>query len=79
MYEPPDDVVIFISSYMNDNHGDALTQIAQAHGVESDVVTITGMTGAELLMRAETGGEHTDVAIAWPAPLQRREDIRIYL
>ena len=80
MFEPSEDVVTFIADYMNEAHGEAVREIAAGHGFHADVVEIAGMSSAGMTVRGRTGeGDWVTAIIAWPAPLQRREDIRRHL
>jgi CheY-specific phosphatase CheX len=77
VYQPTKDAVDFIASYMNENQADALTDIARAHGFAAEKAEIVNITATELTLRIAEAGE--TASIAWPAPLERREDIRSYL
>jgi len=79
MYEPPEDVVAFISSYMNESQPEALVEIARGRGAAADHAQIVGMTSTQLTLRVTCAGEETEVRLDWPGPLRRREDIRAYL
>lgn len=79
-YEPDDEVVDFISTYMNEAHSEALQVMASAYGVKAERVEIASMTAIALILRAlDDDGIWQTTAITWPAPLRRREDIRTHL
>lgn len=79
MYTPSDDEVRFIAAYMNEAHPEVVREIADAHGIEAGAIEVCGMTDTELLLQVQTEDGSALRPVPWPAPLRRREDIRLFL
>lgn len=80
MYQPTEEAVEFIATYMNENQADALVDIARAAGArDTEQAEVDTMTAEHLVLRVSATGVSREIEVPWPAPLQRREDIRAYL
>lgn len=82
MYQPTEDVVSFITTYMNENQVEALLAIARHHdtGVESARLTTLDGVGFTLEVSSAAGEDaERRITIDWPAPLRHREDVRAHL
>jgi tRNA A37 threonylcarbamoyladenosine synthetase subunit TsaC/SUA5/YrdC len=79
VYNPTEDVVGIIASYMNENQAEALDDIAGAHGFTTANAKIIDLTNTELVLRVSDAADADTARITWPAPLTRREDIRSHL
>lgn len=79
MFTPTKEIVEFIASYMNESHQEALIEIARAAGFEITEAAIVDLTAEALILEGFSGSEKIQASIAWPSPLQQREDVRRYL
>lgn len=79
MYIPEPEAIKFIATYMNENHQDALTQIAKLNGYVLENASIVDMSAEHLTLSGNIDGNSTKVEVKWPKPLTKREEVRVYL
>jgi Protein of unknown function (DUF2470) len=79
VYRPTPEVVEFIATYMNENQADALVDIARAHGLSADRARVKDLTETAMVLSLAAADREQDAEVPWPRPLQRREDVRMFL